>query len=340
MKLLNYFLAFGLTATFLVSSASLVGQENDKIEIINQDGEKVDANALKVQVQANADDGKITIINADGTKREIDVKGAQSIIVNQAVESIMENGQQQQKVRGKAIIVGPDGQRQEIELGDGDEFEGLNDALGKIRVLGDRFPMPRNWRGQRQAFNFVPRSKYMVGIYCEPVSNALAAQLDLPENTGLLVTREPNPDSPAEQAGIQKHDILMYANQKDLEKVADLTEAVAKAGKENKAIEFSILRRGKESSVRVTPVERPEGGAVQFLPAQELGDLDGMIQLDFGDVGPGIILDNQAFPADFEDRFQKQIAEMEAMMKRQMERMNDMQKRFNEMKDQDIDKDN
>ena len=297
-----------------------------QIEIINQDGEKVEPTEIRIQqnqdqasakatakagVSVQNKDGKIIIIDADGSKREINVQGAQSIIVNQSVKSIMENGEEKTESFGKAIIIGPDGKRQEIELG-----APMGGAAG-VDWQGLNFP---GFAGVFTAERV--DGKFMIGVNCEPVSEALSAQLNLEAGTGLLVNHV-GPGSPAEAAGIQLHDILMIADDRQLAKQADLVEAVQTAGKENNKLTLTLVRAGKEIGVDVTPVERPAMAAdvgpglrqrIEVLPGLNGRDFD----LQFKQMGPGVII-GEGMQKDLKIQFEDQMKQMKIQME-QLER--------------------
>ena len=147
------------------------------VEIINRDGERVRAEVIVMAqdeqnrggVTIQNEDGKITIVDADGNQREIDVSGAQSIIVNQAVKSIMKDGEKQTETFGKAIIIGPDGVRQEVELGGNIEGQLGNAMPGRMRLKWEQ------------------SNKFMIGVNCSPMTETLKSQLGLETGAGLVV---------------------------------------------------------------------------------------------------------------------------------------------------------
>ena len=278
----------------------------EDVEIINRDGERIDAEVIVVQqdeqdrggIMVQNQDGKITIVDADGNQREIDVSGAQSIIVNQAVKSIMKDGEKQTETFGKAIIIGPDGVRQEVELGGNIEGQLGNAMPGRMRLKWEQ------------------SNKFMIGVNCSPMTETLKSQLGLETGAGLVV-EELVDGSPAANAGLQRHDILMFADDTQLATTSDLVEAVQQAGQENSKISLTIIRKGKEIGIDVTPVERPAGdqmvlpegmaGNFAFIP-----ELEGNIPFDFEfkQMGPGVILGPDFNRDDFHKRMQEQ---MEAM---------------------------
>ena len=98
------------------------------------------------------------------------------------------------------------------------------------------------------------RPSHWIGAMCVPAQGALRAQLDLPENQGLVVMNVV-PDSPAATAGIQRHDILLTANDKPLDNPRTLSRLVGENTEDKLAI--TLLRGGKQETVAVTPGQRP-----------------------------------------------------------------------------------
>lgn len=154
-----------------------------------------------------------------------------------------------------------------------------------------------------------PRLEYWIGLKGGniPADHPLRAQLDLPENQGLLVA-EVIPNSPASKAGLKQNDILLKANKTDLHDMKDLIELVKTEGPQKGQITFEVLRHGKTETLHLTPEktpsdaqfgEGPEGPAagpgVNFgtgLPGMpnEMFGPGGQMHFDFRNLGPGVIL--------------------------------------------------
>jgi len=322
-KLKSLALACGLIAGCGVVPSFTNAQDEKveaQIEIVNQDGEKVSPVEIQIrqkQDQASAKatakagvsvqnkDGKIIIVDADGTKREIDVQGAQSIIVNQSVKSIMKDGEEKTESFGKAIIIGPDGKRQEIELG-----APLDGAAG-LNLPGFDFP---NFDGMIKVDRV--NNKFMIGLNCEPVSEALSAQLKLESGTGLVV-KHVGQGTPAEAAGVQLHDILMFADDRSLAKQSDLVEAVQTAGKEKTKLNLTVVRAGKEIGIDVTPTERPAVAAGVGPGIQQRWAFPNLnapgIDMKLKQLGPGVIIGEQ-MQKEMHSKFEEQMKEMRAQM--------------------------
>ena len=99
--------------------------------------------------------------------------------------------------------------------------------------------------------------RFMIGVACSPVGEALRAQLKLTPHAGLVVDSVFD-DSPAKKAGIQPYDILLEAGNKKVQKPEDLAEAVQQAAKDKKPLSVTILRNGEKKVVEVAPAERPD----------------------------------------------------------------------------------
>jgi membrane-associated protease RseP (regulator of RpoE activity) len=98
-------------------------------------------------------------------------------------------------------------------------------------------------------------SSHWIGIESEPVGAALRTHLKLEEGQGLLV-RNVVPDSPAAQAGVQQHDVLLQFNETRLRDVPDLAKAVTEAKEQESTLR--LVRGGETQEVRITPQQRPE----------------------------------------------------------------------------------
>lgn len=97
---------------------------------------------------------------------------------------------------------------------------------------------------------------YWIGLRGRGVEDpVLRTQLQLAEDMGVVV-EDVVPESPAEKAGLRKHDIILRSNDDVVDSMAILQQQVQKGGE--KPIELQVLRLGKEITVTVTPEKRPE----------------------------------------------------------------------------------
>lgn len=104
---------------------------------------------------------------------------------------------------------------------------------------------------------------YWIGAMCVPVDPALRSHLKLGEREGLIVGSI-MPGSPADQAGLQRYDVVTAIDGNRVEGLQDLVEAVGAAGE--KEIKLHILRGGEKQIVGVTPAKRPDRDILMFNP--------------------------------------------------------------------------
>lgn len=150
---------------------------------------------------------------------------------------------------------------------------------------------------------------YWIGLRGRGVEDpVLRTQLQLAEDMGVVI-EDIVPDSPAEKAGLRKHDIILRANDDVVDSMENLQQHV-QAG-HDKPIELKLLRLGKEIAVTVTPEQRPADLDQQLsdsaaIPGQEMlgGDLGRLLQQLQGGaglpgglrvIGPGMVLNNRQF---------------------------------------------
>ena len=233
-----------------------------------------------------------TVVGPDGETKEISTENARSVTINRSFSSVTNNGEQQIKQGGTAIIVDADGQRYEIDLSQIDPDEEGGEVQGKA-VQGKQVEVKKS---------------YMIGVFSEPVPEMLRSQLDLDEGVGLMV-KGVQDDSPAALAGIKKFDVLLYADDQVLTGVKDLTDVVTETGADEQAFTLTLMRGGKEIPVEVTAVEREAtAGMMQgFMP---------MEGFEMRDMGPGLILDR-----DFDDGMMERMRDHMNQVREQMKRM-------------------
>ncbi|MCA9229072.1 MAG: PDZ domain-containing protein [Planctomycetales bacterium] len=150
---------------------------------------------------------------------------------------------------------------------------------------------------------------YWIGISGRPVENeVLRTHLQLAEDMGVVIEHVV-PDSPADKAGLRKHDIILRANGAGVHGMQVLQDHVR--AHQAEPIELLLIRLGKEETVVVVPAERPaEFSNRDTVPRQEqwnglgarpdaLGRLMEQFQLEGGlpggirRFGPGIFLHGQ-----------------------------------------------
>lgn len=113
-----------------------------------------------------------------------------------------------------------------------------------------------------------------LGVATAPVSEALAEQLRLPKGVGLVVDFVDG-KSPAAEAGVRRHDVLVRLEDQLLVNPEQLAVLV-RLRKPGEKVALSLVREGREETVRAAlgETERPAGWAAEFPAAPlPLGDL-------------------------------------------------------------------
>lgn len=100
-----------------------------------------------------------------------------------------------------------------------------------------------------------PAADWWLGLQCRPIDEALRTHLGIAEAEGLVVEKTV-PNSPAEKAGLKRHDVLVSVDGKPLKSPLELIDAVNAA--EGKSLTLKYLRGGQTHEVAVTPEHRPE----------------------------------------------------------------------------------
>ena len=278
-------IAMIVVTTLTVVYAVTTFAQEDVIEIVNQHGERVDnaqlmENPVELEDPTDAneatllksDRGVLTYTDSDGNEKQVDLDRAQSVVIQQSTQSVNNNGQQETKIVKKAIVVDADGQQHEIDISKNGE-EGL-DLPSMPGAMLNGFP---TMFGAKQNVN-----KYTIGVHCVKVSPAMQAQLNLGEGTGLVVDAI-GQGSPAEAASLQKHDILLFADDQELMTQDDLMRVIQKVGEAESELSLTVMRGGKELGVDVSPIERTAKQLQVGMP-ERLGGFDfGRLRMGFAD---------------------------------------------------------
>jgi len=112
-------------------------------------------------------------------------------------------------------------------------------AAGVYRQLADTGKVTRGW----------------IGVGLEEVTPEAARRLGLPDTKGALV-REVQPGSPAERAGLQRDDVIVGYNGREMLSPRDLSLAVAES-RPDTALNLSVLRAGRKIALDVKLGEKP-----------------------------------------------------------------------------------
>jgi membrane-associated protease RseP (regulator of RpoE activity) len=144
---------------------------------------------------------------------------------------------------------------------------------------------------------------YWLGIQGAPIdSPVLRTHLQLADDIGVVVA-DVVPDSPAEKAGLRKHDVLLEVDGEPITDMTALQFAVASSGGE--PVELKLIRLAEEMTLSVTPEERPAELAIDEpsieghgdMPMNELQDMlrhfEGNLAGGVRVFGPGMIANGQ-----------------------------------------------
>lgn len=143
-----------------------------------------------------------------------------------------------------------------------EEFPGQGER-GRRSEGERRTEMPGFPGGERSFSQRLKPTPYL-GVATSAAPPVLAAQLGLPEGFGLVVD-EVLPDSPAANAGVQRHDVLKQFNEQQLVDPAQLAALVRSLGKDAEA-SVTLLRKGQEQKLTIKIGEKnlPERRIEEF----------------------------------------------------------------------------
>lgn len=108
-----------------------------------------------------------------------------------------------------------------------------------------------------------------LGVSIQDLSAELADSFGLDRATGALVNQV-LPDSPAQQAGIRRGDILLELQGRTIRNASDLQQLIANTPA-GKTVDLKILREGRESTIQVTIKPRGQVAGASSGERQSLG---------------------------------------------------------------------
>ena len=217
---------------------SVVAQEAD-------DRAEVQLNELKVEVR----DGTVVITGPSGEQRTVeldDIEGANAIVVQTQAQD--DNGEIE--VRGRAVLVGPEG-KQSVVLDDIGELE----QMSRLVLLGGEGESAVEFADLPELLFSANENRFFIGVDCSAISDLIKSQMDL--DSGLAVV-EVFEESPASSAGVETHDILLSIDGTKLNEVGQLVEAVQGAGENESSLQIKCLRSGDVIEIEVSPQKRSE----------------------------------------------------------------------------------
>lgn len=154
------------------------------------------------------------------------------------------------RVSGKVVIIDANGKRKEFQF-NGNHARVLQSVQGKsIDEAGETSDAEEKADQNHQALPEPETEERLVlGVQCEEASELLRTHLKL-GSKGLVIL-EVRDETPAAEAGLQQHDILVSLNDTDLENLKQLIEAVSRS--DGAAVKLSFLRAGERREISVTP---------------------------------------------------------------------------------------
>lgn len=154
------------------------------------------------------------------------------------------------RVSGKIVIIDANGKRKEFQF-NGDQARVLQ-SMRKPAIAETGEPDDTKENGEEKhddPLESGTEERYVLGVQCQEADELLRAHLKL-GSKGLVVL-EVREETPAAEAGLQKDDILISINDKDLENISHLVEAVSKS--DGAPVKLSVLRTGDRQEISVTP---------------------------------------------------------------------------------------
>jgi membrane-associated protease RseP (regulator of RpoE activity) len=100
----------------------------------------------------------------------------------------------------------------------------------------------------------VPKPEYYLGLPSNPIDETLRTHLGLPEGQGLIVSAEPDANTPAAKAGIKKNDILLSFDGQPMTNTEVLRARIQVVG--SKPTKADLVRAGKRIELLLTPEPR------------------------------------------------------------------------------------
>lgn len=235
--------AFALAATVIAGGFSKPAQADEESTILPI--------IAVVSDESSSDDEKST--------QELDSKESQEVIVevrssteeSSSDESADDDVKPAKKVRGRIIMIGPDGERKEMELdekqlmkfhldvNDGKAVLKKDDSAEDAEAATDKPDLDEPETEER----------YVIGVQCEEADDILRKHMKL-EGKGLLVL-EVREKTPAAEAGLKVDDVIVAVGESTLQSRDDLVTAVHES--EGKELTVHVLRAGEAQSIQITP---------------------------------------------------------------------------------------
>ena len=131
------------------------------------------------------------------------------------------------------------------------EVIGINTAIatrsGGSQGVGFAIPISMVSRIKDDLIDYGKVTRGWIGIAIQPITREFQEAFDLPNRSGVLISRV-EADSPAEKAGLRQRDVIRYLNGKEIESFRAFRNEVANTDP-GSPIELGINRNGKEKTL-------------------------------------------------------------------------------------------
>ena len=147
------------------------------------------------------------------------------------------------------------------------EVIGINTAINpRANTIGFAVPvnMPKIILPQLRASGHVTRG--WLGVVIQQITPELAEHLELEEGRGALVSRV-MPEGPADDAGIERYDVIVEFDGNEIAELNDLPRAVASTPV-NKKVPVVVLRDGKRKKLTAKVAKMDEPPVTQLASAE------------------------------------------------------------------------
>lgn len=217
-------------------------------------------------------------------------------------ESVAEKapqGDSKVKLNGKVILIGPDGEKKEFDINDPKtatfllEIGGDKDAEG----MSDSEDAETE-KGPAASEDVKLEERFVIGVQCEDASEVLRAHLGIADKG--VVINDVREETPADEAGLQKYDVVLKINDKELLSREDLINSVLES--EGKKLELAIIRAGKPLFMEVTPIKMkvPVAAASSTMDLNALSGVTAGQQIRLRLSHPGVLI-QESVPQDQEE---------------------------------------